>query len=177
MHTLYCGVTMSGKTTLARMIARELCKAKKRVIVYDPLGTATAGGDWGDTAVIYESADALLDFLESDEGFDCHVFIDEAHHIFSHEQSENFWLLTQGRHYHLHLHIITQRQNKVHPDVRTNCGLCYMFRLSNVDAKAIGADYGHSDLDKISLDKGDFLILNSGSAQFSRANVFNLLKE
>lgn len=175
-HALYVGVTLSGKTTLARMVARGLCDAGQRVVVYDPMGTETAGGGWGKGAIIYSDLEPFMDFLYSEDGKNAHVFIDEAHHVFSHEQKENFWLLTQGRHYGLTLHLMTQRPKKVHPDVRTNCAVCFMFRLANMDATEIGADYGFSDLNKISLDTGDFLVLNSGSAEFSRANVFQLVK-
>lgn len=174
-HVLYSGVTLSGKTTLARFAARTLLKKKARVIVYDPLGTETMGGGWGEGAVMFDDSEKLLDFLHSDECCNCFIFIDEAHHIFSHDQKENLWLLTQGRHYGMYFHLITQRPKKVHPDARSNCGQCFMFRLANDDARDIGSDYGFSDIHKISLDKGDFLALNSGSAGYSRANVFEIV--
>jgi DNA helicase HerA-like ATPase len=175
IHTLYAGVTQSGKTTLARSIARQLRRKKQRVIVYDPMLTATAGGDWG-TPEVYETPDEFLTVAHSDDAVNCHLFIDEAHHIFAHTERDNMWLLTQGRHYGMTLHLITQRPNKIHPDARSNCGVCYMFRLAQDDARAIGNDYGFSDVHKINLDKGDFLLLNSGSSQFSRANIFQLLE-
>lgn len=176
IHSLYTGVTQSGKTTLARSIARAMCDAGARVIVYDPLGSATAGGGWGKGAELFDDKEAFLDCIYSPETINAHVFIDEAHNIFAHDDKSNLWLLTEGRHYFLTLHLLTQRPKKVHPDARTNCGRCYMFRLAQDDAREIGADYGHSGINRISLDKGDFLILNSGSAEFSRANVFNLLE-
>ena len=176
MHSAYIGVSQSGKTTLARAMARGLSDAGHRVVVYDPLGTPTLGGAWGDKAELYEDVDLFMDLMHSDDFGNAHVFIDEAHHIFSHTQKENLWILTQGRHYGLNVNLLTQRPTKVHPDARTNCGRCYMFRLAFDDVKAIGNDYGHSDLHKINLDKGDFLVLNSGSSEFSRANVFNLVQ-
>jgi adenylylsulfate kinase-like enzyme len=47
MHTLYTGVSLTGKTTLARSIARQLHAKGHRGIVYDPTLTATLGGGWG----------------------------------------------------------------------------------------------------------------------------------
>lgn len=173
MHTLYTGVTKSGKTTLARMMARQLFSKGHLVIVYDPLRTATMGGDWG-TAEIYIDAWQFLARVQDPALGKCHLFIDEAHHLLGHEMRENFWLLTEGRHYGYFLHLITQRPNKLHPDVRTSCETCYMFRLAQDDAKSIGNDYGHSYIHKENLDKGDFLVLNSGSSAISRGNVFNL---
>lgn len=174
-HSLYTGVTQSGKTTLARAAARELCKLKKRVIVYDPLGTTTAGGEWGETAEIFEDIEEFLAVAYAPETTNAFLFIDEAHHIFSHSDKSHLWLLTQGRHYGLELHLMTQRPTKVHPDARTNCGRCFMFRLAYDDARSIGLDYGFNDLHKLNLDKGDFLVLNSGTASYSRGNVFDLV--
>jgi len=177
MHQLFVGVTKSGKTTLARKFSRELLQHKKQVAVYDPLGTATLGGDWGDGAKVFHDKESFLDFVHSDECKNYHIFIDEAHHVLGHSDKDNFWLLTEGRHHFMYLYLMTQRPKKVHPDVRSNCEICYMFRLVIDDAKEIGGDYGFSDIHKEILDRGDFLILNSGSSEFSRANVFNLLKE
>lgn len=176
VHSLYCGVTNSGKTTLARYVCRGLIKKKRPRVVFDPMGTNTAGGDWGEGATIYSDVDSFLDLMYSDGFGDTDVFVDEAHNIFSHDKKEHLWMLTQGRHYGMRFHLLTQRPPKVHPDARTNCGQCFMFRLAFDDVKAIGNDYGYSDIHKINLDRGDFLILNSGSAKFSRANVFNLVK-
>lgn len=172
-HILFTGVSKCGKTTLARSMAREL-GPKNRVIVYDPLGTETLGGDWGSTE-IYDDKEKFLAVIYAPETVNCHIFIDEAHHLFAHDDKSNLWLLTQGRHYGMVMYLMTQRPTKIHPDARTNCHRCMMFRLAYDDARAIGLDYGFSDIHKISLDTGDFLVLNSGSADFSRANVFKLL--
>ena len=174
-HTLYTGVTQSGKTTAARLVARSLPPERTK-LVYDPLGTSTAGGDWGPGAMVTDDRDTFLDWVYSPDVVHCDVFIDEAHDIFPHSDKSHLWLLTQGRHYGMRLHIITQRPTKVHPDARSNCGRCFMFRLAYDDARAIGNDYGFSDIHKINLDKGDFLLLNSGDSTFSRANIFQLLE-
>jgi DNA helicase HerA-like ATPase len=175
IHTLYTGVTQSGKTTLARTIERELFSSGHRTIVYDPLGTSTAGGDWASDEV-YDNLDEFIDIIYHPDTVDAHVFIDEAHNLLGHADKTHYWLLTEGRHHYLTLHLMTQRPNKLHPDVRTNCGQCMMFRLSSNDASLIGADFGFNGLDKIKLDTGDFLVLKSGQSEFSRANVFQLLE-
>lgn len=177
-HTLYTGVSQSGKTTLARMMARALAAKGHRVIVYDPMGTATAGGGWPEKAIVFDDAIDFLNYVHSPEGFHAHLFVDEGHEIFGHgeEFRENYWLFTKGRHYGLHLHIMTQRPTKLHPDVRSQCGRCYMFRLAVDDVKLIGNDYGFSEIHKINLDKGDFLVLNSGTSSFQRGNVFALVQ-
>ena len=175
-HAIYTGVTQSGKTTLARHASRTLLSHKAKVAVYDPMLTDTLGGGWGEGALIFNDPESFLDWVHSDESNHHIIFVDEAHHIFSHEQKEHLWMLTQGRHYGMYFNLITQRPKKIHPDARTNCPRCYVFRLAQDDVKDIAADYGFSNLHRISLDRGDFLALNAGSAEFSRANVFQLLQ-
>ena len=51
-HVLYCGVTMTGKTTLAREHAKILEAAKYQLVVYDPVMTYTANGSWPESARI-----------------------------------------------------------------------------------------------------------------------------
>lgn len=174
-HSLYTGVTQSGKTTLARAMARQ-ASATGRVVVYDPLGSPTAGGEWGERSEVHEDLEPFLQRVYAPEFTNADVFIDEAHHVFNHQDKSHLWLLTQGRHYGLRLHLLTQRPTKVHPDARTNCGRCFMFRLAHDDARSIGLDYGFSSIHKETLDKGDFLILNSGESRYARSNVFNLLE-
>ncbi len=174
MHSLYTGVTQSGKTTLARLNSRAGLKHGIKTVVYDPLGTATAGGDWGEGAIIHQDIDPFLDLMYDPEFKDAMIYVDESHHIFSHENKDHLWLLTEGRHHGMNFNLITQRPTKLHPDARSNCGVCYMFRLAHDDARAVGNDFGHSDIHKIKLDKGDFLVLVSGSADYKSANVFNL---
>jgi len=175
-HKLYVGVTMSGKTTLARHFCREISAKNIATAAYDPLGTSTKGGEWGEKTIVFSDTEEFLDYAHSDACKNVHIFIDEAHHILSHTQKENLWMLTQGRHYGMYLHLLSQRPTKLHPDARTNCGVCFMFRLAADDARLIGLDYGHSNIHKINLDRGDFLVLNSGSAKFSGANVFKLVQ-
>lgn len=175
MHQLFCGVTMSGKTTLARIMTRELLAKKQRVIVYDPVGTSTAGGDWGEGAEVFDDLDEFLEFVNRDDVMHCHVFIDEADLVFSIGQKENHWMLRRGRHYGMFIYPITQRPTLIAPNVRAMCQRAYVFRLIQDDIKTIAADYGFSDAHKINLDKGDFICFTAGTSQFTRGNVFKLI--
>lgn len=175
LHTLICGVTQSGKTTLARELARAAALQGQNVIVFDPVGTDTAGGGWPPSAVVFDDSARFFEYVESPCVIGAHVFIDEAADFFGVGDKDNQWLLTRGRHFYLHIYLIAQRPKMIAPNARTQCGVCYMFRLACEDADEIGRDFGHSQLGKISLDKGDFFILNSGQASKQRANIFNLL--
>lgn len=168
---------MSGKTTLARLIARDLRRRKQAVVVYDPVGTATAGGDWGKDTYITDDEETLWDVIAHSRSPAVHVFIDEAGDLFNLQRKENHWLLTRGRHMGFIVYLITQRPKMVAPSVRSQCGRCYMFRLATEDADEIGRDFGHSNLSRESLDRGDYLVLDSGARDYSRLRLPYHLKE
>ncbi len=167
---------MSGKTTLARLIARHLGTLKQNVVVYDPLGTDTAGGGWGETATVFDDLDLFLAFIESDQCGAAHVFVDEADLVFSLDQKENHWLLRRGRHFGLTIYCITQRPVLVAPSVRSMCHRAYVFRLVQDDIKRVAADYGFDQAHTINLDAGEFLCFTAGSSDFKRGNVFEMVK-
>jgi hypothetical protein len=175
MHALICGVTLSGKTTLARSIARDVADAGQNVIVYDPVGTTTGGGGWPSSAVVFDDPDEFIEYMNHPAVNCAHVFVDEADEVFSLSHKGNFWLPKKGRHFGFQLYMITQRPKMIAPTARKQVGVCYMFRLAVDDARELAADFGFSDAHKIMLDKGDFLVLNSGQASILRANIFDLL--
>ena len=182
MHTIICGVTLSGKTTLARALARHVGRQRQNVIVYDPVMTATQGGDWGKSAVVFNDPQKFWGFVSRDDVGHAHIFIDEAGDLFHIGARENFWLLTRGRHFGFQVYLISQRPKMIAPSARTQCGMAYMFRLARDDAKEISADFGHDwpyrDAQNIplpELDTGDFYRLYSGASGKNRANIFQLL--
>lgn len=177
MHTLICGVTESGKTTLARALARAFDSVGQNIIVYDPVGSNTAGGDWPRRSILFDNPEEFFAYVARPDVIHAHVFIDEAGDLFNASCRENFWLLTRGRHFGLYIYLIAQRPVMVYPTVRTQCRQAYVFRLAYEDLKTIGMDYGFSNLNKNSLDTGDFLMLTSGTSGYTRSNVFQLLQE
>lgn len=184
-HTFICGVTETGKSTLARAISRGLLKEGQMVIVRDPThGTETAGGGWGDEKHvetgrlrIFTDDDKFFQTIENTHG-GTHVFIDEAADLFKVGDAENHWILRKGRHapFLFSVYLIAQRPKMVAPNARTQCARCYMFRMATSDASEVLADFGHDNM-KLELDTGDFLILNSGSKDYAQANIFKLLEE
>jgi len=175
-HTLITGSTESGKTTLARAQARMIEETGQNIIVYDPMGTPTAGGDWPKSAIIFNDDFEFLDYLNRPDVNCAHVFIDEADEIFNLSMRENIWILKAGKHHGFCCYLITQRPKMVAPTARNQCGLCYMFRLAADDQREIGRDFGHNGLEKINLDTGDYIRLVSGSREISRGNIFQQLK-
>ena len=182
VHSLYCGVTMSGKTTLARYHARLLQNAEHDVVVYDPVMTGTAGGGWSvekKELRTFHTEEAFLKWIEKASGEPerpIFVFVDEAADIFGHGNGENELLPRRVRHQNIYLRLVSQRPKMLPPNVRTQCAHIYMFRLSDDDQKTVLADAGHSkDVVEKQLDTGDFLLLRSGSQVIVSHNVFDLI--
>ena len=181
-HVLYCGVTMTGKTTLAREHAQILVDAKYEVIVYDPVMTETANGGWPDGVRIIHEPDELMEQLDDWKGnggdpeHPTFLFVDEAPDIFNHSNTASHLIARRIRHDEIYLRLIAQRPNMIHPSARTQCSYVYMLRLSNQDSRIICGDMGHgSEVYQIPLDKGDCILLTSGSSQIEQFNVFELI--
>jgi hypothetical protein len=174
-HTLICGVTESGKTTLAHKLAEFDEGEKKEVVVYDPVLTPTLAGEWPRNAAIFDDEEKFLRYVEKRGNEATAIYIDEGADLFSHAQPENRWILTRGRHYGYEVTLICQRPKLVMPSVRHQCARCFLFRLARSDLREISEDFGHTGLAKVKLDNGDFLALHSGHAQIVRANVYELL--
>lgn len=178
-HVLYCGVTMTGKTTLARHHAAILERARYDIAVYDPVGTETANGNWTKDAKILSTPEEFAKWVESARGEDerpIFLFVDEAADIFGHSETWAHYIPRKCRHQNIYLRIIVQRPKMVHPSVRTQCAFAYMLRLSKDDARMLAADFGHSaDVADMPLDKGDCLVFESGRAEIEEFNVFDLV--
>lgn len=180
-HILYTGVTMTGKTTLAREHAGILVAAKHTVAVYDPVGTDTANGNWPEDVEILQDPEAFHEWIENHEtSFDdehpCFLFVDESADIFGHSETHAHWIARKIRHQYIYLRLIVQRPNMLHPSVRTQCSYVYMLRLGRKDAVLICDDMGHGpEVSNIVLDKGDCVLLTSGSAGVEQFNVFELI--
>jgi hypothetical protein len=178
-HVLYCGVTMTGKTTLARHHAQILDRSDYDIVVYDPVGTPTANGDWPEQAKIIREQAEFHKWIASAKGESdrpIFLFVDEGADIFGHGNGEAFWIPRKCRHQNIYLRIMVQRPKMLHPSVRTQCALCYMFRLSRDDAREVAGDFGHGPelLQQDTLDTGDCILLTSGTEAIERFNVFEL---
>lgn len=181
---MYCGVTMTGKTTLAREHAAILDKAKYELFVYDPVGTNTANGNWPERAIIVRDSEQFHELVEQlhAEGWDEEkdppkfFFVDESADVFGHSETHAHWIGRKIRHSGVFLRTIVQRPNMIHPSVRTQHSYVYMLRLAKTDAVIICGDLGHGpEVFNETLDKGDCILLTSGASGTERFNVFELI--
>jgi len=178
-HVLYCGVTMTGKTTLARHHAAILARVDYDVAVYDPVGTSTVNGGWPEKAKIITDVEEFAEFVERSSGEPerpLFLFVDESADIFGHSETWAHYIPRKCRHQNIYLRLIVQRPKMLHPSVRTQCAFAYMLRLSKDDAKTLAADFGHSaEVADWPLDKGDCLVFESGRPEIVEFNVFRLV--
>lgn len=180
-HWIYIGPTLCGKTTLARFHSRALVAAKHRVIVYDPVGTATSGtgeGDspaemWGEGVTFYDDPEKFTEAMAKESN--AFVFIDESADVHDHTQVQNQWMLRRGRHAGLYFRLMVQRTKMIPPNVRTQCTRAFLFRMARKDANELLNDFGHeTDVYPDSWEPGDCLMIESASDNVEQFNVFTL---
>lgn len=133
MHCLYLGMTGSGKTTLAKEMARKFRAQGFGVLVLDPMGD-----DW---AADFQTDDPNHFLAVVAKSTRCAVFVDESGETIGHYEKDMFWLATRARHYGHSCHFITQRAAQLSPTVRDQCGRMFLFRVSTRDADILANEW------------------------------------
>lgn len=152
---LIVGCSESGKSTLAKAMARNLEKRGVTVTVYDPINS-----EWSPEAfVTYDQKEFFEEVKQSHASGEKQVaFMDEADTLLSVADKQNHWILTRGRHYAIMPVPITQRPALVAPTVRGQCNELYCFAVSKPDAKLLAEDFAHDGLLAApSLNQGEYL--------------------
>lgn len=133
-HTIICGITMSGKTTICQIYANELVKAGKNVAVVDPY----ASQKWGNVKFV-DTAEELVAFLRENKSY--YFFIDESSMMLDRYDTTLYWLATNSRHYGHSGFFICQRVQQIHPNIRQQCVKAVIFKTAKSDSKTLGEDY------------------------------------
>ena len=152
---LIVGSSETGKSLLAKSIAREMESRGIIVTVYDPVMS-----EWSEHAFVTHDEAAFLEELKSnyESGEPQAVFIDEADTLLSISHKHNHWILTRGRHFGLHPYVITQRPALVAPTVRSQCNELYCYRVSKDDAILLADDFAHEGIkDATELNQGEYI--------------------
>lgn len=151
-HTLILGMTESGKTTLARKLARRYQHKGIPVLVLDPYKSSAWQADF-----ITDSPDLFLETVKASKS--CAVFVDECGHYADEGYSDILrWLATNSRHYGHNSHFIAQRAQQLKPTIRDQCSHIFLFKQSFDDAKELTRNFATDALlEAPTLKKGEYL--------------------
>lgn len=165
-HTLILGITGTGKTTLARQLARRYRLKGIPAIVLDPFLSKQWEADF-----ITDKPEKFIAVLKKSRS--CSVFVDECGLWCETNEPEMKWLATNSRHFGHNCHFITQRAAQISPTIRTQCENIFLFRQSFQDTKNLIQEFVAEDLAAAqTLNKGEYLSKLGVNGSVKRFNAF-----
>ncbi len=142
-HVLIVGMTESGKSSLARAMARDYEQAGHTPIVLD----VTRNRGWGSTAISFCDPDEFLLYVRNPaKCLRQPIFIEESGLSVDKFDTRYQWLTTFSRHHGLRCHIVAQRAEMVSKTVRSQCANLIAFGLPFDDAKAYAREYNGPEI-------------------------------
>lgn len=153
-HSLILGMTMSGKTTLAKKLAADYRAKGIENIILDPLRDPQWPSNY-----IFTNSDQFTALAE--ESTHCALFIDESGESIGRNGGELNKIATRYRHFGHRAHFIAQRAQQLDKIVRDQCEFLWCFRVSRSDAKLLAEEYGHDEL-------ANAYLLNKGECYFAQ---------
>jgi len=133
------GQTLSGKSTLAKRLARDYKAKGIGVIVHDPVGDPEWDAD-------FVSADARDVFRVYRESRRCAVFFDEAGETCENFKTEIQKTATRGRHRGHRNHYIAQRGTLILRTIRDQCSNLFLFNSGLEDCKIHAAEWNAPEI-------------------------------
>lgn len=140
-HSLIVGVTLSGKTTLAKMIAKGLKDRGHKIAILDPMKDR----EWIEIADFStHNPDAFLAYAKRTKSH--FLFVDESGTAIGRYNRAMDWLTTTGRHLGHSVTLICHRTTNLAPTIRDNCTTVYVFAVSEEDSIALAKAYREPSL-------------------------------
>lgn len=138
-HVLICGITQSGKTTLARNLVAAYRARDIGAIVLDPHRDPHWGADY--------QTDNPADFLAvAHNSWECALFVDEAGQYVGQFDTDMHWCGTQARHWAHRAHFITPRPVQIARTVRDQCTRLCLFAVAREDAAMLAREWNKPEL-------------------------------
>jgi len=138
-HVLILGMTLSGKTSLAKRLAPVYRAQGIKVGVLDPLGDPEWRAD-------FQTSDPDVFLRAFWESRQCAWFIDESGDAVGKYDDAMIRTATRGRHWGHRLHYLTQRGAQLSRTVRDQCSSLFLFTTSLKDAKLHAEEWNKDDL-------------------------------
>lgn len=171
-HMLICGMTESGKSTLACQLSWSYKDAGVAVIVLDPMLDKRWSAD-----ILTADRDYFLQVVTNPATKGCAIFVDESAEMIGHYNNEMFFLATRGRHAGHSCHFISQRAKQLAPTVRDQCSFLALFNCSLPDAIELSNNFNRIELREANtLKKGEYFFCGRFSP-LERKNVDFSLKK
>lgn len=151
MHVLIVGMSESGKTTLAKIMAAEAKRAGLPVGVLDPLGDPDFNADFQtrEPGAFLEHARTQKREL---------LVVDESGSVIGRYNEPMQWLATTSRHFGKSVIFCVQAATQIATVVRDQCTVCYVFRCSYRNRELIADEYDQPELlTQKPLAKGEFV--------------------
>lgn len=153
MHSYIVGTTGSGKSHLAKSMARGYREAGYSVLALDPVRDP----EWAAVAdhVTADKDEFLRVFWES---ANCKVFVDETLRVTDNHDKEFHATATMGRHNGHQLYYLAQRPSHIPVNIRSQCQTVFTFRQNRKESILMSDDFGNDDLRQaVELGKYEFL--------------------
>lgn len=153
-HSLIIGMTMSGKSTLARRLVAGYRTKGTESLILDPLEDPA----WKSAGARYLTGDGkkFMDIVFKSER--CAIFIDESGEAIGRYAGEMKKLATRSRHYGHNAHFLSQRAVDIDKTIRDQCNRLFVFRVSKKDAETLADEYGYEELLQChQLQQGEFI--------------------
>lgn len=138
-HSLICGMTTSGKSALAKLLAgRWRHVPGYRVAVLDP----QRAPDWPADYVFSDPA-GFLQFAKANTNLA--LFVDEGAAALERAADYN-WLTSRARHWGHESHIISQRPQDITPAIRGNCETIWLFNIDPTACELLAREWNENRL-------------------------------
>lgn len=154
-HWLIVGMTLSGKTSLAKELSKKYTASGVSCIVLDHLRDP----GWSAAHVFVDAGD-FLDYVRDPALCRrCALFVDESGESLDKNDKRYRWLTTTSRHHGHRTHIIGHRAESIDRTTRSQCTTLAAFSLALTDAKQYARDFNAPELlDCPSLAQGEYIL-------------------
>lgn len=156
MHTLITGRTEMGKTSLAKILHRELKSRGHKSSAYSPLKW-----EWKEADFATNDGAEFLHHIRQEENWERYLFVDEGATSIGRYAKQYNWLATTSRHYGHSTTFISHLLTDVSPEIRSNCPRWILFASRRRDFELASEEYDIEIPNRI-LKQGEFFLFDPG---------------